>query len=575
MKNIKRFENYTPSKKYNTILSLTEKLLLETKVVISDDLKNDLYKSFSSSKVNGTISNLLDTQGKDLDLKRTNKEVIELDSIPYSNMINIGGKNQMKLGRLLKLLLPDTPDTTLAEITNIWNGDRDYDADKANMKVVDGYKIKNYYDCSNYAKGYERTVLGKSCMNKMYLNVFDFYAENPNIKMLVSLDDSGSLLARALLFNTKENGIIMDNVYYINEKSSQIFKKYAEEQGWEHVSFRKAGEGEYGELRTVELKESKYPHYPFLDHFKFLNIEKKLLSTEHQQWKDSGDNVIKISDHINNKWEKVYGDDSYDYEPVIYSKVLSDDWEEYYNRGVLDLDTLLEYGVDFERLKKDYYDSDFDSAYNDVTEYVEDDEAVEYFESQPVLTQIEYAVKGGFDIVDKIVEDELVDEEELSDVMTKYFNDGTPRQYDDLEDARDELETIVGIGLEHMEGIENEPKHYKFIEFFLEEVYGGIDEIEDYNRDYWKEVIEGNELVEEMVEIYLNKKYEDINTVEDLLRDNDMDSDEQKENILNNNWYLETFIENARQDGYDLNGLIEEMNGSEDDDDDDDDDDEY
>jgi hypothetical protein len=574
MKNIKRFEDFQPTKNRNNILSLTEKLLLETRISVSDEMKSDLYKSFSNTNFNGTISNLLDLQGKDLELKRTNKDVIELDSIPHSNMIDIGGKNQMKFGKVLKLLLPDTPDTTLAEISNIWNGDRDYDSQKANIKVVDGYRLKSYYDCSNYAKGYEQTVLGKSCMNKMYNNVFNFYAENPNIKMLVSLDDNGDLLARALLFNTKEKGIVMDNVYYIKEKSRQIFANYADEQGWEYVDFRKPHEGVHAGLLTVELKQSEYEHYPFLDHFQFLNIEKKLLSTEHHQWKNSGDNVIKINDNVNNKWEQVYGDESYAYEKVIYSDVLPDDWEVYYDAGVLDLDDLLDLGVTFHRFKKDVYDSEFSSIYNDVSSYIDEDDAIDYFEEQDDITQIEYAVKGGFNIADEIIINELTDEEELGTVMTKYFNDGTTREYDDLEDARDDIETIIGEYMEHKEQIENEPKHYKFIEFFLEEVYGvnDIEIIEDYNRDNWKEVIDGNQLEDEMTTAYLEKKYKDIDTVSELLREEGRDSDEEKQTTLNYNWHQETFIENAREQGYNLNDMVDEINrfngGDEDDEDD-------
>jgi hypothetical protein len=565
MKNIQRFENFNRSDKYSNILPLYERLLLETKVEFSDDFKIDLQKAFRDEKTLNVIKQLWNLQDRDLDIKRTNKDVLKVDTIPYSNMISLDGKNHTKLGRIIKLLLPDTPDRDIEEISNIWNSIRDYDT--SNMKVVEGYRIKTYYDCSNYAEGYERTVLGKSCMNKMYMDVFDLYADNSNIKLLVKLDDNGKLLARALVFNTIDKGVYMDNIYSIKDKDIYTFRKYAEEKGWKTFTNRKNNDSEYEELLNVQLERSEYSLYPFLDHFSFLNIDQKVLSTQFRQWEDTGDTVIKITDHKNNKWEKIYGDESYDYEPIIYSQELPDDWEEYYDKGVLDMDTLIDYGIDYERYKRDYESSESDKIYNYVTEYIDDDEIVEYFEEQDILTQIEYAVNADYDIVERIIEDELTDEDELSDVMSKYL--GEPRDYEDLEDARDDLETIAGVGLEHMEEIENLPKLFKFIQFFLDEVYDDYDDIEDYNRDNYKDVVDSNQLEDDLTTRHIENKLENLNSVTEIIEEEGRDSEEEKREILNYNWHQETFIENARQAGYDLDGLIEELKGYDEEDEDD------
>lgn len=149
------------------------------------------------------------------------------------------------------------------------------------FKVVSGEELVKYYKQENYSKN--SGSLGSSCMKwdncQVYLNI---YRDNPEtIKMLVMLDSAGMVLGRALLWEQGEIKI-MDRIYSVDDEECQFhFKKWADsnnywykrEQKWNNtLNFESNGEVLKKEI-TIELKNSEHRRYPYMDTFKFLDID--------------------------------------------------------------------------------------------------------------------------------------------------------------------------------------------------------------------------------------------------------------------------------------------------------------
>lgn len=102
------------------------------------------------------------------------------------------------------------------------------------LELVDGDLIKKYYHEVNYSPDQTLTTLRKSCMRyESNQRSIGFYAKCPNVKLLVELDDNKKVRGRALIWTLTNGETYMDRVYG-NEVTTQIFRQYAEKQGWFH-----------------------------------------------------------------------------------------------------------------------------------------------------------------------------------------------------------------------------------------------------------------------------------------------------------------------------------------------------
>ena len=110
------------------------------------------------------------------------------------------------------------------------------------------------------------------------------YCENPDkIKMLILFEDAKSdkIIGRSLLWDLG-NYKIMDRIYTCNDNEYTIhFKNWASKNGYLHKSdqnwystlFFENENQEKQEIKIeVELKNYNYSKYPYLDTFKFLNM---------------------------------------------------------------------------------------------------------------------------------------------------------------------------------------------------------------------------------------------------------------------------------------------------------------
>lgn len=265
---------------------------------ISDDLKNVLSVIESESLVAALL------------LKRRNNREDLADS--YVNYISISKQDRTKLsyltqdridsldpqeywtssrryiakpGAFISKLFNDIPAKEVEKFSNLFRSQ----ASKApfRFEVVKGNRIKDFYYYENYYSS-ERGSLGVSCMKHEHCQkYFDLYTENEeNVSMLTMFNDKNRLIGRALLWDF-ESHKIMDRIYtYNDEELSFYFKQWATEHGYYYKSeqnwfntifFEQIGTGKKEFKLEMKLPNIKQHYYPYMDTFKFIDLDKGIL----------------------------------------------------------------------------------------------------------------------------------------------------------------------------------------------------------------------------------------------------------------------------------------------------------
>jgi hypothetical protein len=155
------------------------------------------------------------------------------------------------------------------------------------FEVVKGSAIKDFYYYESYQSA-EKGSLGVSCMKHEHCQkFFDLYTENEeNVSMLAMFNDKNRLIGRALLWDFDTNKI-MDRIYtYNDEELSFYFKQWATQHGYFYKSeqnwfntlfFEQIGSGRKEFKLEVKLPNVKQHYYPYMDTFKFIDLEKGIL----------------------------------------------------------------------------------------------------------------------------------------------------------------------------------------------------------------------------------------------------------------------------------------------------------
>lgn len=155
------------------------------------------------------------------------------------------------------------------------------------FEIVKGDKIKDFYYYESY-QSTEKGSLGVSCMKHEHCQrYFDLYTENEdNVSMLAMFNDKNRLIGRALLWDFDTHKI-MDRIYtYNDEELSFHFKKWATEHGYFYKSeqnwfntlfFEQIGSGKKEFKLEIKLPNIKQHYYPYMDTFKFIDLDKGIL----------------------------------------------------------------------------------------------------------------------------------------------------------------------------------------------------------------------------------------------------------------------------------------------------------
>ena len=169
--------------------------------------------------------------------------------------------------------------------------DKSYFEYKSNIKleIINGGQYDRTKDCQDF---------------------FQIYVTNKNVSLLI-LKDKEKLFGRALLWKLDNGKYFMDRVYTILEPDEIIFINYAIKNGYyyrsngtnEKINYYFNGEVIDGSetIMSVNLDYSDFTYYPYLDTFKYLNIDEKILSNNPKRH----DYILTSTE---GRWEGYYDD---------------------------------------------------------------------------------------------------------------------------------------------------------------------------------------------------------------------------------------------------------------------------
>lgn len=148
--------------------------------------------------------------------------------LQQNNFGNLSNRGSVKIGRVIKKLLPQISDKELEKLVNNLKSE----TSGYEIKLVKGLDIIKYYkreSCDENSLNYG--TLNQSCMmdkvteNK---NIFDIYTKNPeSCQLAVMLNSEGKLVARALVWKIDEiSRYDQSSVHHLRRPSTEDEEKF-------------------------------------------------------------------------------------------------------------------------------------------------------------------------------------------------------------------------------------------------------------------------------------------------------------------------------------------------------------
>jgi len=205
-------------------------------------------------------------------------------------------RNPIRIGRLVNSIMTAAKQSVtpkqVEDFSNAYKSAWDMMND-AFMKfdVVSGYAIARWYDESSYES--DGSTLGSSCMRyDTCSEYFGIYTENSDVVKLVILysEKGGSIKdgkfisnyikGRALLWKTNQGDMFMDRIYTNNDSDVELFKQFAEKNGWWCKRNQNSGNSFTAQkgssfkdpTYTVDLKWADHEYYPYVDTLSYLKL---------------------------------------------------------------------------------------------------------------------------------------------------------------------------------------------------------------------------------------------------------------------------------------------------------------
>lgn len=233
------------------------------------------------------------TQGPDAGKKTIlNKEALkEVDG--SLQKIWTTNRNKIKIGRFIRALIRSAKitatDSEIEKFVNQYKSTIDVMNDAFNrFDIVSGKNLVHFYNIENYSNRYDGT-LANSCMADVPESYLYIYRENPDVcKLVILYDGSGKIIdgkytsdkiiGRALLWKTREGDMFMDRIYTNKDSDVDLFKKFAEKNGWWYKS-RQQSDYNFTAIKGQESKRPEYivdlnkwdDEFPYLDSLCFFN----------------------------------------------------------------------------------------------------------------------------------------------------------------------------------------------------------------------------------------------------------------------------------------------------------------
>lgn len=144
------------------------------------------------------------------------------------------------------------------------------------LVLLSGEDIRKYYRNENYIPG--KGSLHESCMrHSKCSNYMDIYVNNPDVcQMLVFMEDN-KISMRALIWKLSNGQTYMDRIYSASYSDAKIFIDYAKKNNWWYFDSALTNNSKLKDLE-VNLENSKFDYYPYMDTFIHISIPNKKIS---------------------------------------------------------------------------------------------------------------------------------------------------------------------------------------------------------------------------------------------------------------------------------------------------------
>lgn len=174
------------------------------------------------------------------------------------------GRQSMKVGRILKKLIPTLSDKQVEELVTLYRSSFKVIVlgEGKNLDVVTGEDIRYWYSNKHYAKSsYGSSELWNSCMSSsIQQETINLYCENPDkIALCIYTNDDDKLMARSLIWKLDDGGVYRDRIYAIGPEEKKILMDYSDENGMK--SYNK---GNSGVLEVTLSKDWGGKHKPVM-----------------------------------------------------------------------------------------------------------------------------------------------------------------------------------------------------------------------------------------------------------------------------------------------------------------------
>jgi hypothetical protein len=250
----------------------------------------------------------------------------------FGNFDNMKARNKVKVGKLINKIFPGKfTDKEIEEFVNKFKSKSSIL--KNEFELIKGKEIAKWYNCDSYAS--QKGTLGSSCMRHMDEDVFKIYTENPSVcRMLILKNEDEELLGRALLWKVEISDpellgkveYFMDRIYSIKDSDQNSFIEYADSKGWSYRSSQSYSydnglyyKGNFYQVNmVVNLEESEFSKYPYMDTFQSLDQYKDILKNN-----DNGPVILDSTTGSLGEWSDFY-QESIPEEDAVYSEALND-----------------------------------------------------------------------------------------------------------------------------------------------------------------------------------------------------------------------------------------------------------
>lgn len=234
------------------------------------------------------------TEGEDSGEKTIiNKEALE-DYDSSFQKVWTNNRNKIKIGRIIRALIRsgkiEANDAEIEKFVNQYKSTIDIINDAFNkFDVVSGKYIPYWYNIDNYSDQ-DNGSLANSCMASVPDSYLYIYSANPDVCQLVILYDengeisngkysSDKIIGRALLWKSRDGYYFMDRIYTTKDNDIDLFKKFAEKNGWwskksqnSSANFYIENGSESKSNQTIIVDLQKWDdEFPYLDSLMYLN----------------------------------------------------------------------------------------------------------------------------------------------------------------------------------------------------------------------------------------------------------------------------------------------------------------